>query len=183
MLNHQMTKENAFIGSGVPEEIVPSILGLYDVNMPFINWVEASNLHLTFKFLGKINEDIAIEVLKIIEEVYVEALVEFDSIEYWNPGVLVLNAVPNQALQNIKDKVDDLLLKKLAIPHDNFNFKPHVTIGRMKRKGVEKEVIEDYTLRHKNFKLPTFMIHSISLYQAKVESDGKRNYIELSLAD
>jgi len=121
-------------------------------NQTKIRIVEPENLHMTLKFLGNISETQAQKMYFILKKDINEALFSGRSINFKLRGVgqfskysvLWIKLVGEiQFIQNIKDTVENLLYEKLNIERDKRSqFKPHLTIGRLKRDKINYKTFE-----------------------------------------
>lgn len=136
-MNHRI-----FIAINFPEDFKRRILECQNKLKKFdwpVRWVGETNLHLTLKFLGYINDKSLERLKQIIGEVvskYKSFIIEFkDLLAFPNlsqPRVIGIAILENQELQNlaneIRNKIDAANIgEKEARP-----FKGHVTIGRVK---------------------------------------------------
>jgi 2'-5' RNA ligase len=101
-----------------------------------IRWVEPSNLHLTFHFLGNTIEDkipILIELLADTAKKSNSFEIEIESFgvfkNYTNSNSIWFGFMRNENLNTLKYLLDRNL-EKLNYPLKNQSFKPHLTIGR-----------------------------------------------------
>ena len=150
-----MESKRIFIGTYIDPSIFEFI---YDdikedfKNASFGKWVEFENLHFTYKFLG----DTSISLLKQIQDDLSEILVTYNKLiqikgigafpDLRKPKVLVANIYSqNNILQDISSKIDKILLNHNIKPEDR-EFKPHLTLQRIKSTDRLnfKEVIAKY---------------------------------------
>ena len=115
-------------------------------NQPKLKLVEPENLHMTVKFLGNIPETMAPKVYNILQKEVNETYFQGKSFKYSLKGVGQFNKFSVlwvklvgdiQFLQNVKDSVENLLYERLKIDRDKrAQFKPHLTIGRLRRDKI-----------------------------------------------
>ncbi len=121
-------------------------------NQGTLKIVEPENLHLTVKFLGNISETLAPKIFTILKEDINETLFNGRTINYKLRGVGQFNRYSVlwiklvgevQFLQNVKDAIENLLYENLNIPRDRrTQFKPHLTIGRLKRDKINYKTFD-----------------------------------------
>ena len=147
--------------------------------------VEPQNLHMTVKFLGNIKESTAPIIYKILKEEINEKLFQSNTYQFELIGtgqfrkysVLWIKLKGDiQFLQNIKDRVETLLYNNLNIEKDKrAQFKPHLTIGRLKSNKINyrsfkslKKLIND----NKNLVFGSFRINEIKFKQSVLTPNG-----------
>ena len=154
-------------------------------NQPNLKLVEPQNLHMTVKFLGNIKESIAPKIYKILDEEINKKLFQNKSYQFELVGtgqfrkysVLWIKLKGEiQFLQNIKDVVETLLYKQLNIERDKRpQFKPHLTIGRLKSNKINYENFDGFKKLindNKNLEFGSFKINQIKLKQSVLTPKG-----------
>ena len=154
-------------------------------NQPKIKLVEPENLHMTIKFLGNIPEPLAPEIYTILQEEINEKLFQGKSFKYYLKGVgqfnkfsvLWVKLVGNiQFMQNIKDSIEDVLFDKLKIEHDKrTKFKPHLTIGRLKKGKINYktfDALKKMINENKTKEFGEFSINQIKLKKSELTPKG-----------
>lgn len=154
-------------------------------NQPKLKLVEPKNLHMTVKFLGNIPETKAPKIYNILEKEINETHFQGKTFKYYLRGVGQFNKFSVlwvklvgdiQFLQNIKDSIENLLFEKLKIDRDNrTQFKPHLTIGRLKRGKIDYKTFD--TLKkiineNKNKEFGEFNINHIKLKKSELTPRG-----------
>ena len=154
-------------------------------NQPKIKLVEPVNLHMTMKFLGNIPETQAPKIYSILQEEINEKLFHGKNIEFSLKGVgqfnrfsvLWIKLLGNiQFLQNIKDYIEKLLFYKLKIESDKrTKFKPHLTIGRLKKGKINYKTFDSLkNLINENIDLDfgIFNIKQVKLKKSQLTPSG-----------
>lgn len=119
-----------------------------------INWVDFKNIHLTYKFLGDTTNE---QINKIISnlnqlsnefqpfEICFNTLGVFNN--FYNPKVIWFGIIENQKIKEIAKSIDNKC-STLGFLSENRDFKPHLTIARikfLKDKKNLKKVVEKYS--------------------------------------
>ena len=154
-------------------------------NQPKIKLVEPENLHMTIKFLGNIPEPLAPKIYTILQEEINEKLFQGKSFKYYLKGVgqfnkfsvLWVKLVGNiQFMQNIKDSIEDVLFDKLKIERDKrTKFKPHLTIGRLKKGKINYktfDALKKMINENKTKEFGEFNINQIKLKKSELTPKG-----------
>ena len=140
---------------------------------------------MTVKFLGNIPESIAPKIYDILRKEVNEDLFQGKTLEYRLKGVgqfnkysvLWIKLVGNvQFLQSVKDIIEDSLNNKLDIERDKrTKFKPHLTIGRLKKNKINhknfdgfRNLIQD----NKDLEFGRFTINQVKLKRSVLTPQG-----------
>ena len=174
--------ENKRVFIGIPirvnlQTIVEMIQTTIDAPYGDIKWVFGKNLHLTFAFLGNINQS------------QIDALSkELEKINLGQPFNAILDhtgTFPNSAEPRVfwlgidkgKERLIQLesqingILKKLDFEVDEKEFIPHVTIGRVRDKeNVWK--VGTSTYLNAVFSPTRFLVKSVHLYESEKTEMG-----------
>ena len=154
-------------------------------NQQNLKTVKPENLHMTVKFLGNIPESLAPKVYNILRKNINEDLFQGKTLEYRLKGVgqfnkysvLWIKLVGNvQFLQNVKDVIEKSLKEKLDIERDKrTKFKPHLTIGRLKKNKVNYKNIDSFRnliQDNKDFDFGRFSINKVKLKKSVLTPQG-----------
>ena len=147
--------------------------------------VEPQNLHLTLKFLGNIPEAQAPKIYSELRRNINAHFFQGKTFDFALQGVGQFNKysviwiklvgdIP--FLQNIKNSIENLLYENLNIARDRrVQFKPHLTIGRMKRDkinyksfGTLKKLIND----NRKMDFGVFSISEVKLKKSVLTPKG-----------
>ncbi len=154
-------------------------------NQQRLKLVEPENLHMTVKFLGDISESTAPKIFKLLKEEINEKLFQDKNFEYQlkgagqfnNYSVLWIKLNGNiQFLQKIKDSIESLLYEKLNIAKDKrLKFKPHLTIGRLRKNKINYKNFDGFKKlvnENKDLEFGTFNISQIKLKKSTLTPKG-----------
>jgi 2'-5' RNA ligase len=154
-------------------------------NQPKLKLVEPENLHMTVKFLGNIPETIAAKIYNILEKEVNETHFQDKTFKYYLRGVgqfnrfsvLWIKLVGDiHFLQSIKDSVENLLFEKLKIDKDKrTQFKPHLTIGRLKKEKINYktfDILKKIINENKTTEFGKFNINQIKLKKSELTPRG-----------
>jgi 2'-5' RNA ligase len=154
-------------------------------NQPKLKVVAPENLHLTVKFLGNISETIAPKIYRIIKEEINDKLFQGINFAYSLKGVGQFNKFSVlwvklvgdiQFLQQIKDKTELLLAERLNIQKDKrTQFKPHLTIGRLKKDKTNYQTfstLKNLIHENKNLEFGPFIVDQVKLKKSVLTPKG-----------
>ena len=184
-----MTTIRSFIAMELEDtETINKIQAFYPrlkQNQQDLKTVKPENLHMTVKFLGNIPEPLAQKIYKILREEINEDLFQGKTLEYRLKGVgqfnkysvLWIKLVGNvQFLQKVKDTIENSLNEKLNIERDKrTKFKPHLTIGRLKKNKINYKTFDSFKnliQENKDLEFGTFTINQIKLKKSVLTPTG-----------
>jgi 2'-5' RNA ligase len=154
-------------------------------NQSNLKTVEPENLHITVKFLGNIPEEQAPSIYYIIKEEINEKLFHGRTLEYTlkgvgqfrNYSVIWIKLIGDiEFLQNLKDRVEILLYDKLKIQKDKRKeFKPHLTIGRLRKERIDYKTLDALKKiinNNKQYNFGPFYINQLKLKKSDLTPQG-----------
>jgi 2'-5' RNA ligase len=154
-------------------------------NQPNLKVVKSENLHMTVKFLGDIPDSLAPKIYEILCKEVNENLFQGKTLEYQLKGVgqfnkhsvIWIKLVGNvHFLQNVKDTIENSLSEKLSIERDNRpKFKPHLTIGRLRKNKINYKTFESFKnlLRdNRDLEFGAFKINQVKLKKSVLTPKG-----------
>jgi 2'-5' RNA ligase len=142
--------------------------------------VKPENIHLTLRFLGNIDESSQGEVIDSIESV-------FDKFSPLNMNFSGLGVFPDERRPRVlwtglEGDVSRLSLLASEIctalrikgfPKGRNHFSPHITIGRFKKKDVEKNLF-DILGKYNSLLTGFFVIDEIVFYKSELLKEGAK---------
>lgn len=169
------------IGVDICENLKKEIIKVHEIvesTGAFIQWVKFSNLHITFKFLGEINdeyipklEDMLFDVSRKIKPFKINFgdLGAFPKIEM--PRIIWASIHKNhQKIVSLREKIAEEC-RNLGFPkEDEQPFKAHVTIGRVKYPKDKRELAT--ALREFKIKPEDCQIKAIKLFESEITPEG-----------
>ena len=154
-------------------------------NQTKIKLVEPENLHLTVKFLGNISESLARQIFNVLKNEINEDMFKGKNFNYKLKGVGQFNKFSviwvkligdNQFLQQVKNSIETILSEKMNVPRDNrAQFKPHLTIGRLKKDKINYQTfsaLKNLIIEHKDFEFGPFTIEKVVLKKSVLTPKG-----------
>jgi 2'-5' RNA ligase len=172
----------SFIAIEVPsdlQEAMGRIQGkLIDTRVQ-VRWVKVENIHLTIKFLGDVRDEDIPKVCDIMKDAAAGAS-PFE-LELAGLGTFPPNGIPRvvwvgmrgdlDALNVLVEELEENLSEELGIAAEHREFKPHLTIGRVKTtKGADRLVQAMKALEPAE--LGRFIADGITLFMSELGSEG-----------
>lgn len=139
-----------------------------------VRWQRQSQLHVTLKFLGEVDEQRTSLLIGGLKDIHHPALaMTIEGLGYFSrgpsPAVLWVGISNPQELHELYQRIEEQCAG-LGFEPENRPFKPHITIGRMK--GVSKSEVRSFIKQHKPFTIPEVDIDEFVLFESELHPDG-----------
>jgi 2'-5' RNA ligase len=154
-------------------------------NQAKLKIVAPENLHMTVKFLGNISETLTPKIYQILKKEINENMFKGKAFEYKLKGVGQFNKFSVlwikligdlQFLQEIKNSTEQLLAERLDIQKDRrTQFKPHLTIGRLKKDKINYQTfsaLKNLINENKNLEFGPFIVDQVKLKKSVLTAKG-----------
>jgi 2'-5' RNA ligase len=183
-----------FVAINLPEnikDVIQELEGSLRIKGDFIRWTEPANVHLTLKFLGEVTPSLLDEIERLLAqslshyapfEIAVEGIGAFPNLR--NPRVVWIGIRGENGLNSIYRAVGEVF-SQLGFESESRPFKPHLTIGRVKRrKGPDATGGRSLEDRVENVHLDpmTFRVTSIELMESILKPSGAIYRVRASIA-
>ena len=143
-----------------------------------IKWVAPENIHLTLKFLGKVEDERVPEAIEIMKqcaegigpfELELKGAGAFPNLN--RPRVLFVKAEDRPPVMAELARRLDRRMTRAGVPKEDRPFRSHVTIGRVRRPRPMPQVGENLaSLAERNFGM--MIVNRIVLIQSKLTPSG-----------
>lgn len=175
-MNRRETGLRLFIALEIPSELEKAILR-HEKEIPY--WRFCKGLHLTLRFIG----ETPASKLNLLLDGFENGLrdprkVRFTPAGYgFNPsekraGSMCLRMQCSHALQELKDKVDDVVLNALGLPKETRSFQPHVTLMRFRKPLSQLDLSRLKKWGDAFPKLPEPFASKVILFKSELTPDG-----------
>ncbi len=142
-----------------------------------INWVPLHNMHLTLKFFGEVHE----EQIEAIDDAlqHVARRHQSFNIELFGTGIFGSSYDPrvvwfgirnSEAISALATDVLDTMVP-LGFPRDRQNFRPHLTIGRVKN-ITDKKIFQQTIRQHSDSLIQEVKVESFELIESTLRPQG-----------
>jgi 2'-5' RNA ligase len=133
-----------FTGIEIPAEIGDRLFALRG-GLPGARWIDRENYHLTLRFIGDVDMNVAGEVADALDRVrrarFAVTLDGVDSLGTRKPHSIVAKVAPAPPLLELQAE-HERLLQRLGLPAEGRKYTPHVTLARLR--GVGSVPIAEY---------------------------------------
>lgn len=167
-----------FTGLEIPAEIA-EVLALKRGALRGSRWIEASDYHITLRFLG----DVEAEVAEALHEGLAESrpraafTITLDGLASFGgdrPRALLASVMPSTELSDLQAEHERIARRAGASPEPR-KFTPHVTLSRLRREARAEDVAA-YLSERGLFTPLTFRVDRVALFSAR-ESTGGGPYV------
>ncbi len=143
-----------------------------------VGWVRAEGMHLTLKFLGEVSSSRLSEIEKALGQaaegtgslqIAVRGIDVFPSSK--NPRVIWLGIQPeNDRLLRLQERIDRILAP-LGFLREKREFRPHLTLGRVKSSRGLDDLMKVMAVHH-HFLAGECRLEELHLMQSELRQEG-----------
>jgi RNA 2',3'-cyclic 3'-phosphodiesterase len=169
-----------FTGLEIPPQIGQS-LSLLRGGLPGARWVDPEDYHLTLRFIGDVDEDVAHEVASMLGrvkrspfELYVDGLTSFGSKK---PRAVVAAVPPVTPLMEVQAE-QERLMQRIGLEPEGRKYTPHVTLARLRDASTRQ--VADYLAARGFFRTPSFKVERFVLFSSRASTGGGPYIVEAS---
>ena len=167
-----------FAGIDLPDTVKKQLQTL-QCGLPTALWRAPEKMHLTLRFIGNLDEQIAEEVLKELRYIRFPAFhLSLKGVGYFErsgiPHHIWAGVDEDKAIRELQAKIDGAVKKAGAGQADRFKFTPHVTLGKLF--GATRDDVFGYIQANNLFHGDTFEAGSFTLYQSIARENGEGKY-------
>lgn len=146
---------------------------------PDMKWVENQNLHLTLHFLGDLRFEDVHGVCKVLEK----SCQKHDLFELSLQGLGAFPSLvnPKSLWVGVSDGYEELValqrsihegLREIGYPSDRQDFKPHITIGRLRKDATAPPALIREMEKLAESPVGVFPVESVLLMSSETERNG-----------
>ncbi len=167
-----------FTALAVPPE-TGARLALHRGGLPGARWIEPADYHVTLRFLGDIDADVAEDVAEALTEMRARdpITVVLDGLGVFGgdrPRALFAAVAQDPALMDLQAE-QERLVRRAGVPPERRKFTPHVTLARLKREA-SPEAVAMHVAQGGLFEPLTFEARAVTVFSAR-ESTGGGPYV------
>jgi 2'-5' RNA ligase len=133
-----------FTAIEVPEEI-GAALSAFRGGLSGARWLDVENYHVTLRFIGDVDEDVAQEAAYQLGQVRrgpFDVVVEgLDAFGGDRPRALIARVAPSQPILELQAE-HERLMRRAGLPAEKRKYTPHVTLARLR--DASSRAVADY---------------------------------------
>ena len=165
-----------FTGLALPEPLAAQLAamrgGLFGAR-----WIDVENYHLTLRFIGDIDVDVAHDVHEAMERIrrprFEVTLTGLDVFGGDKPRAIIATVKPGSALVELQAE-QERLLRRRGLAAETRRFTPHVTLARLRQ--TSPLAVADYLAMRGWLASLTFEVDHFTLFSAR-DSVGGGPYV------
>jgi len=162
---------------------IPAALGeelsLLRGGLPGARWVDPENYHVTLRFIGDVDEEIAQEIAWLLGKVRRKDFeLRLDGLSAFGgrkPRAVVAAVARLQSLMELQAE-HERLMQRVGLDPEGRKYTPHVTLARL-RDSSSSEVAE-YLSAQGAFRTPPFKVSRFVLFSSRASMGGGPYVIE-----
>src|SRR5262245_44696339 len=167
-----------FTGIEIPRDIGER-LSLLRGGLPGARWIDPDNYHLTLRFIGDVDMDVANEVADALGRVRrAEFALRLDgvgSLGTRKPHAVVARVGASPALLELQAE-HERILQRIGLPPEQRKYTPHVTLARLK--GATGRAIAEYLSVRGGFLAGPFGVERFVLFSSRNSIGGGPYIVE-----
>ena len=162
-----------FVALDLPEALRPR-LALLQAGVPGARWVRPESLHVTLRFIGEVDGDVAQDLDMSLQRLTGSAFsYRLSGVGHFGPDrkphMLWAGVERNEALTALRDRVERAVIAA-GLPPEDRKFKPHVTLGRLKDPSLPR--VRRWLTEQALFASTDIRADHVVLFRSHLGADG-----------
>jgi len=167
-----------FTGLEIPAQLAES-LSLLRGGLPGARWIDRENYHLTLRFIGDVDDEVAGEVAWLLGKVRRrEFELQLDGLSFFGgrrPRAVVATVAPSPSVMELQAE-HERLMQRVGLDPEGRKYTPHVTLARL-RDSTSHEVAE-YLSTRSGLRWPAFKVSRFVLFSSRASVGGGPYVVE-----
>ena len=167
-----------FTGLEIPAELAES-LSLLRGGLPGARWIDRENYHLTLRFIGDVDDEVAREVAWLLGKVRRREIeLQLDGLSSFGgrrPRAVVATVAPSPSVMELQAE-HERLMRRVGLDPEGRKYTPHITLARL-RDSTSREVAE-YLSTRGGFRWPAFKVSRFVLFSSRASVGGGPYVVE-----
>jgi 2'-5' RNA ligase len=169
-----------FTGVEIPSDVAQALATLRG-GLPGARWIDPENYHLTLRFIGDVDDQLAHEVASMLGRVkrgsfdlHMEGLTSFGGRK---PRAVVASVAHVQALLDVQAE-QERLMQRIGLEPEGRKFTPHVTLARLRESSSQQ--VAEYLSARGYFRTSSFRVSRFVLFSSRASVGGGPYVVEAS---
>ena len=161
-----------FVALELPER-VRDLLSALDGGVPGARWASDAQLHLTLRFIGEVDGNVAHDIDDALASIRAPAFtLELAGVGEFGgkrPRALWAGVRQNDSLLHLQKKIETAL-QRIGLPAEERKFSAHVTLARMR--AAPRDKVVQFLTHHALFASGPFQVEQFVLFSSHLGSGG-----------
>jgi RNA 2',3'-cyclic 3'-phosphodiesterase len=167
-----------FTGLEIPARVGQSV-AMMRGGLPGARWIDPENYHLTLRFIGDIDDDLAHEIAGLLGRVRRAAFdIRLDGLTSFGgrkPRAVVAAVSPVAPLMELQAE-HERILQRLGLEPEGRKYTPHVTLARLR--DTSSHQVADFLSARGHFRSPSFPVSRFVLFSSRASVGGGPYVVE-----
>jgi RNA 2',3'-cyclic 3'-phosphodiesterase len=167
-----------FTGLEIPKALGDS-LSLLRGGLPGARWIDPENYHVTLRFIGDVDDDIAQEIDWLLGQVRRKGFeLRLDGLQSFGgrkPRALIATVAPSQMLMELHAE-QERLMRRVGLDPEARKYTPHVTLARLR--DTSSFEVAEYLSARAAFRSPPFSVSRFVLFSSRASVGGGPYVVE-----
>src|SRR6187551_465159 len=167
-----------FTGVEIPPDVGQALATLRG-GLPGARWIDPENYHLTLRFIGDVDDDVAQEIEWLLGKVRREDFeLRIDGLQSFGgrkPRAIVATVAPSPAVMELQAE-HERLMQRVGLDPEGRKYTPHVTLARL-RDSSSRQVADYLATRALIAPLP-FTVSRFVLFSSRASVGGGPYVVE-----
>jgi 2'-5' RNA ligase len=167
-----------FTGLEIPVALSES-LSLLRGGLPGARWIDPENYHLTLRFIGDVDDDLAREIAWLLGKVrrrdFELRLDGLSSFGGRKPRAVVATVAPSQSVMELHAE-HERLMQRVGLEPEGRKYTPHVTLARLRDSSSWE--VADYLSARGGYRSEPFSVSRFVLFSARASVGGGPYVVE-----
>jgi 2'-5' RNA ligase len=167
-----------FTGLEIPKAVGES-LSLMRGGLPGARWIDPENYHVTLRFIGDVDDDIAQEIAWLLGKVRRKDFeLRLDGLQPFGgrkPRAVIAAIAPSQSVMELQAE-HERLLRRVGLDPEARKYTPHVTLARLR--GTSSFEVAEYLSARAAFRSPPFSVSRFVLFSSRASVGGGPYVVE-----
>ena len=161
-----------FTGLEIPKALGEE-LSLLRGGLPGARWIDPENYHVTLRFIGDVDDDLAQEIAWLLGEVRRKDFeLRLDGLQSFGgrkPRAVVAVVAPSQSVMELQAE-HERLMRRVGLDPEVRKFTPHVTLARLR--DTSSFEVAEYLSARAAFRSPPFSVSRFVLFSSRASTGG-----------
>jgi 2'-5' RNA ligase len=167
-----------FTGLEIPREIVDA-LAILRGGLPGARWIDPENYHVTLRFIGDIDDELAHEIASMLDQVKRRGFeLRFDGLSSFGgrrPRAVIATMPPVAPLLELQAE-HERIMQRVGLEPEGRKYSPHVTLARLRDSSSRQ--VADYLAARGPLNGLSFPVSRFVLFSSRASVGGGPYVVE-----